>query len=254
MNLRHGIYILLLILIIPVQADAQRWKLQRYRASLGVSATLPFMDIGASGDGIQAFCPQGTRPGATLGLQFLILENLSAGLDLAYLNFGASENGSGRVVPDRFTTHAFEHIARADYTVIGGRRGFRSSTIFNRRGMVNNFGISSLYVYAGAGGILSKAKAVDINGDEIIGAAGYYNNLQWGAVIPAGIGYRFTLDDYFNLSAEVGGRLTLTDKLDGYHTEFSNYNDRYFVITIKGIYKIKNDSRGRPVFNRYRSW
>lgn len=244
-------YLLLLLLLLPFQAEAQRWKLQRYELSLGVNGSMSFMDIGDPDPGLKSFSLSSIRPGGTLTLQYKITEKFSAGLDLSYFMFGATEDPI-RVAASTFMTHAFEHVARAEYTLLGGKRSFRSASIFNKRGMVNDFGSTYFYVFGGAGGILSKATAWDDAGIELSEESGaYYNNREYGIVIPAGLGLKFTLSDQLVLGGEIGGRFTFTDKLDGYQTIWSNYNDRYIITTFKAIYKINNDRRGRPIFSKY---
>jgi hypothetical protein len=244
-------YLLLLLLLLPFQAEAQRWKLQRYEVALGINGSISFMDIGDPAYGIRSFNMKGIRPGGTFMAQYKITEKFSAGLDLSYFMFGATEEPI-RVAASTFMTHAFEHTARVEYTLLGGRSSFRSASIFNKRGMVNDFGSTYLYVFGGAGGILSRATAWDDADIELSEESdAYYNNREYGIVIPAGLGFKFSLSDHLVLGGEIGGRFTFTDKLDGYQTIWSNYNDRYIITTFKAIYKINNDRRGRPIFNKY---
>jgi len=144
-------------------------------------------------------------------------------------------------------------LVRFDYNLFGsGARSFGSNALFNRRGMINNYGESYFYVFSGIGGIMSKSKVTDVNGDEVIGNPSYYNNLNWGIVIPAGLGYKRSMNAYVDLAIEVGGRFSFTDKIDGYkHATASDYNDKYITTTVKAVYKIRNDRRGRPILSRY---
>ncbi len=249
MNRHFWIYILLGALLIPSTVEAQRWKLRRYEAGIGLGTVTSFTDIGSPDFGFTSFNPIDTRFNISTHAGYLILEDLSVKLELNYLMIGASDPE----IRDRslgFTTHGFEHAVRAEYTFLGGGRTFSTAT-FNRRGMVNNYGSSYLYVFAGAGGILTKATVRDASGEEVFGNPGYSNNLHWGAVIPAGIGFRRSVDAYFDFAVEVGGRFTFTDLIDGYQTQWSQYNDRYIITSVKAVYKIRNDRRGRPIFSRY---
>ncbi|MEX0987305.1 MAG: hypothetical protein WD052_07485 [Bacteroidales bacterium] len=251
MNRRIWIYLLLLALIVPVKVEAQRWRLKRYEAGIGLGTVHTFMDIGSEFDGIRSFQFTDSRVNLSTHAGYKILEDLTVKLDLNYLMIGGSDSES-RDRSLSFTAHCFEPLARVDYNFLGAGRAFSSNAVFNRRGMVNNYGQSFLYVFAGAGGILSKAKVKDINGDEVIGNPSYSNNLQWGYVIPAGIGFKRTMDAYFDLAIEVGGRFTFTDLIDGYqHATASEYNDKYIITSVKAVYKIRNDRRGRPIFKKY---
>lgn len=254
MNRKLWIYILLGALLIPSTVDAQRWKLRRYEAGIGLGSVTSFMDIGSPNFGISSFSPFDTRFNISSHAGYLIMEDMSVKLEMNYLMIGAKDPET-RDRSLRFTTHGFEHAVRVDYTFLGGGRTF-STAAFNRRGMVNNFGMSYLYVFAGAGGILSKATVYNdaIGGELTEENPGYAGNnkLMWGPVIPAGIGFRWSIDAYFDLVLEVGGRYTFTDKIDGYHNpNFSKWTDRYIITSVKAAYKIRNDRRGRPIFNRY---
>ena len=33
--------------------------------------------------------------------------------------------------------------------------------------------------------------------------------------------------------------------------KYSKYNDSYYLLTVKAIYRIRNDKNGRPIFNKY---
>ncbi len=118
--------------------------------------------------------------------------------------------------------------------------------------MINNYNTLHLYAFAGAGGILTKAKIKDINGDEAITNPNYDNNLHFGAVFPMGLGLKYTIDSNWAIGLEVGGRFSLSDVLDGYATPWSQYNDRYILTNVKAIYKIRNDRRGVPIFGGFR--
>jgi hypothetical protein len=250
MNRKLVICLFALVLVVPAKLDAQRWKLQRYEASLGSGITMSFMDIGSAEFGVQALQLKGVRPPIIFGAQYKILEDLSVGLDLSYVMFGGSADG--RLPVESFTTHSFEHVAVVHYNLIssGRRKAAGGSSIFNRRGMVNSFNTSSVYVFAAAGGILTKAVGRDIDGNLVQDNPYFYNNAQYGVVFPMGIGLKYSYSAYLSFGLEVGGRFTLSDKLDGYQTPFSNYNDRYIITSVKAIYKIKNDIRGLPTFGR----
>ena len=250
MNRRIWIYILLLAFMVPCKTEAQRWKLKRYEAGVGLGTVTTFMDIGSPEFGISSFRPYDTRFNISSHAGYMLMQDLSVKVDLNYLMIGAVDPEI-RDRSLRFTSHGFEHGVRLDYTFLGGGRAFGSTALFNRRGMVNSYGASYLYVFAGAGGILSKAVVRDQNGDEVIGNPGYNNNLQWGVVIPAGLGYRRSVDAYFDFVFEVGGRFSFTDLIDGYQTQWSQYNDKYIITSVKAIYKIRNDRRGRPILSKY---
>lgn len=251
MNKPVWIYMLLLVLLVPANVEAQRWKLKRYEAGIGIGTVTTFMDIGSPNYGITSFRPYDTRFNISSNVGFMLMEELSVKVDLNYLMIGAIDPEI-RDRSLRFTSHALEHGVRLNYTVLGGGRAFGSTALFNRRGMVNSYGTSHVYVFAGVAGILSKATVRDVNGEEVITNPSYNNNLQWGVVIPAGLGYRRSVNAYFDFVFEMGGRLSFTDLIDGYkHATASFYNDKYIITSVKAIYKIRNDRKGRPILSKY---
>ena len=138
-----------------------------------------------------------------------------------------------------------------EYVVLGGGRAF-SNALFNRRGMVNSYGDFGVYLFGGAGGILTKSKIKDINGEEPLTNPYYDNNRHFSFVIPAGVGVKYNLSSGIGISLEAGYRFTFSDILDGYQHAVSQYYDQYMLTNVKAIYKIRNDRRGVPKFGGYR--
>lgn len=251
MKKNHWIYIALIALLIPVSSNAQSWRLIRYEAGIGLGTTHTFMDIGSDQFGIKSFRLAGTRPNLFFDASYQIMQDLAIQLDLGYIQLsGKDPDSRGRGLS--FVTHSFEPVIRAEYNIFGAGRAFGSRALFNRRGMVNNYNTIYMYAFAGAGGILTKATVKELNGEEAVGRSGYDNNLHFGVVFPMGIGFKYVFNSEWALGVEIGGRFALTDYLDGYKTQWSQYNDRYILTNVKAIYKIRNDRRGVPQFSRYR--
>ena len=118
--------------------------------------------------------------------------------------------------------------------------------------MVNNYNKLNLYLYGGASGILSKSHVKDLNngGEEPVNNPGYNNNLVYSLVFPVGAGIKFSIDPRWSVGFEMGYCFSLSDQLDGYAPAASNYNDSYYTLSVKGIYKIRNDKNGRPVLKK----
>ena len=151
-----------------------------------------------------------------------------------------------------FTSNAFVHGIRGEYYILGTRENIFMSGLYNRRGMVNSYNRLFLYLYGGASGILSKSHVKDLNnnGEEPLDNPGYNNNLVYSLVFPVGVGAKFDLDPRWSLGLEFGYSFSLSDQIDGYASSYSEYNDSYYTISVKGIYKIRNDKNGRPVFKK----
>ena len=101
-----------------MESQAQRWKLQRYEAALGVGPTHTFMDIGPMRDGIMSFQLPGTRPNVTLDARFRIFEPLAVKLSLSYIQFGGVDNFENLTVK-YFVANAFEPAISVEYYILG---------------------------------------------------------------------------------------------------------------------------------------
>jgi hypothetical protein len=254
MNRRFCIYSILLVLMIPGKVEGQRWRLQRYEAGIGLGTTHPFMDIGSEADALKSLQLSDTRIMDAPHIGYKLLEDFTVKLDLNYLMIGGADADT-RARSFSYTSHCFEPVLRVDYNIVGGAKELGVSAKFNKRGMINNYGASQVYVFVGGGGILSKAKVRDVDGEEVLDNPYYHNNLTGGFVLPAGIGYKLVIDAYFDFSFEIGGRFTTTDRIDGYwNVEASQFNDRYIPTNFKAIYKISNDRWGVPTFKKHDKW
>ncbi|MFO7671512.1 MAG: hypothetical protein R6W31_17770 [Bacteroidales bacterium] len=251
MNRSFWILFAVILTFTAIDANGQRWKLRRYELDIGISAVPFYGDIGlANQPFLNAF--NGLRPSIGVTPRFMVAQNMAVSLDLSFLMFGGQDKeGSSHNRVYSFNSTAFQHFARFEYFLLGEVVG-RGSTIYNRRGMVNNYNRLYLYLYAGAGGILSSAKVKDENGNEPLDNPGYYPGVQYGLGFPLGGGIKFSIDPRWNVGVEMGYQFTTTDKLDGYAPEeVSHYKDSYYLITVKAVYRIRNDKNGRPIFNKY---
>lgn len=253
--MKRNIWFLLVFGFILTSADVsgQRWKLRRYEANIYLAATAFHGDIGlANKPLLNNF--NGLRPDVGFMGRFKITQNIAVGLDLAYLMYGGKDQeGSTHGRLYSFTSHAFQHTVRGEYYIYGEGRSFGSFAVYNRRGMVNNYNRLYLYLFGGAGGVLTKPKVKDLNngGEEPLDNPGYDNNLRYAAVFPVGSGVKFSINPRWDIGAEIGYMFALTDYLDGYSSEWSEYNDSYYLTSVKAIYKIRNNREGRPVFRKY---
>ncbi len=103
----------------------------------------------------------GMRPSIGVTPRFMVAKDMAVALDLSYLMYGGKdEAGSSHGRMYSFNTNAFQHFVRFEYFLLGDA-GSIGAGIYNRRGMVNNYNRVYLYLYAGAGGILSSAKVKD---------------------------------------------------------------------------------------------
>jgi len=250
MKRNFWILIAVILTFTGIDANAQRWKLRRYELDFGISAVPFYGDIGrANKPFANAF--NGLRPSIGVTPRFMIRQDLAVSLDLTYLMFGGKDvegETHGRVYS--FNSNVFQHYARIEYFLLGTAGGLGGG-IYNRRGMVNNYNRLQVYLYAGAGGILSSAKVIDEEGNEPIDNPGYLPGTHYGFGFPVGGGFKMSLDPRWSIGLEMGYHFTTTDLLDGYQSDWSDYKDTYYLVTLKAVYRIRNDKRGRPIFNKY---
>ena len=67
-------------------------------------------------------------------------------------------------------------------------------------------------------------------------------------VIPAGIGATLVFSPSFSFGAELGGRYSFSDYIDGYSSQFSTSNDVYYFFNLTVTYKLKTNQNGFPSF------
>jgi len=252
MKKNFWIPIIALLLMTSMDGYSQRWKLRRYEADFYVGFVSFHGDIGlAHKPFLNNF--NGLRP--TIGFKpgFKVTQDFVVAIDLAYVMYGGKDEvGSSHGRNYSFNSHAFQHVVRAEYYIIGDSRSFISGAVYNRRGMVNNYNKLYLYAFGGAGGLYSKAKVKDLDngGEEPLDNPGYNNASNYTLVFPLGGGMKWSLDARWTIGAELGYQFTLSDYLDGYSSAWSKYNDSYFLTSFKVTMKIRNDRNGRPVFKK----
>ncbi len=251
MNKQIFIFSLLLVIVVPFNSSAQRWKLRRYEASAGPGTVNFFGDIGGTAAdknmaGFKDIQLRYTRPSLVLGGTYKLRGDMHLKMNLIFGAIAGDDlesRNDGRNFA--FTSTIFEPSLQFEYYLLPEGKGFSSSAIFNKRGMINNYAQFSVYVFAGVGGIYSNPKPkkdyVTVFND---------NFSKFGVAFPAGLGIKYSIDSQWSLGFELGRRFTLTDYIDGYTSEFSKHKDTYYIGAITAIYKIRTDRRGVPSFKR----
>ena len=235
--------VIAILLLTSFEGFGQRWKLERYQADI-YAATVSFHgDIGLANKPLMNNI-NGMRPSFGFKPGFKITQELTVSLDLGYIVYsGKDEEESSHGRYYSFNSHAFQHVARLEYYIMGTGRRFFSGAIYNRKGMVSSYNRLYVYVFGGAGGVLSKSKVKDLNngGEEPLTNPGYNNSMQYSAVFPSGAGAKWSIDPRWSIGVEIGYQFTLSDYLDGYASQFSQYKDSYFLTSVKAILSIRND-------------
>jgi len=252
--MKNKLWIPIIVLLILTSFDGygQRWKLRRYQADLYAGAVSFHGDIGLANKPLLNNI-NGMRPSIGFKSMFRITQDINASLDLAYIMYGGKDQeGSSHGRDYSFNSHAFQHVARVEYFIMGDSKRFISGAVYNRKGMINDYNKLYVYAFAGVGGVLSKSKVKDLNngGEEPLSNPGYNNNMVYTAVFPLGAGIKWAIDARWSIGVEIGYQFTLSDYLDGYSSEWSKYNDSYYLTSVKAIYHIRNDRKGRPMFRK----
>ena len=251
---KRGItYLLLLVFFLPSGIHAQRWKLRRYEGVVGVGINSYFGDIGGAATtdnlfGIKDISIKSTRPSFHIGARYKIRENISVKMNFNYGFISGNDEGSKN--NDRgfqFYSQIFEPSVQAEYSIISEEQKSRSSALFNKRGMINNYSQINLYLYAGIGAVKHWPKPNEV----MIASLNYDPDYPtFGIVFPVGVGLKYVLSQNWSVGGEFGVRWTTTDFLDAYTSQYSKANDLYYFGVINGIYRIKTNREGYPIFGR----
>ena len=241
---------------IPQNTDAQKWKLRRYEGLFGVGFLNYFGDIGGAPTsenwlGIKDLSIKDTRPSFYLGARYKIRPNIAVKMNLMYGYItGDDEGGKNSDRGYKFSTSLFEPSFQAEYSLISEEQRRRTSAMFNKRGMMNNYSQINVYLYAGIGAVFFNPKV-----NEAMQASPNYdpNHSKIGIVFPAGVGVKYVISQKWSVGAEFGVRLTTSDYLDGYTSPYSKANDLYYFGNIQGIYRIKTSREGFPIIFSRRS-
>lgn len=233
------------------QIQAQRWKILRYELLGGIGSVHMMGDIGGAATanrwyGVRDFRLDQTRPSASFGIRYRIYEKQALRFNLNYGYAYSSDVGSRIETRDySFHSNLMEQSFVYEYYLVSEEMKRKSASMFNRRGMLNNFSKVALYGFAGFGLVESSTKKIPEN---FYRPTDTYYNSGLGLVFPLGLGLKYIIDERLGLGFEFGGRYTITDKLDGIKTLASKSNDFYYIGTFILTYRLKADRKGYPMF------
>jgi hypothetical protein len=232
-------------------AEAQRWKFLRYELIGGIGSINVLGDVGTkpTGEnwlGIKDFRIDQTRPSISLGLRYKLQEKQVIRFNFNYGYAVGTDEGSHN--DDRnfsFVNNLFEQSFTYEYYFISEEVKRKSASMYNRRGMLNNFSKLAVYGFVGAGLCESFIKP---DASFVPTPSQFVYKNAFTLVLPVGIGVKYILNERWSIGAEFGGRYSFTDKLDGYSSAFSKFNDFYYLGTIHLSYRLKTDRNGMPAF------
>lgn len=239
-------FILLLLLSLLVYSGfSQSWRYQRYEVWGGVSVFQYYGDIGGSADknnwlGLKDISLKSNRPGINFGGVVTLNDRIYLQGSNAFGVFAQTDVGSRNSARNfAFTTIADELTVQVAYFFLAENKNYNYANIDLRGGFKNLKKIISAYGFAGTGGIFFKVTPKL----SMIGSPRFDGSKSIAMVFPVGVGVKVAYTQSFSIAAEIGARLTLTDKLDGYTSQYSKHNDFYYIMNFKAIYHLSNKKR-----------
>jgi hypothetical protein len=245
------IFLLALIIVLPV--SAQRWKLLRYEAIVGLGTCNVFGNVGGSADennlyGIKDIRITETRPALFLSARYKYQENMAFKLNLDFAYGQGSDAGSKNAYRGySYSSMLFEHSVQYEYYFIHEDAPRRSSASYTRRGMLNNYSRVSAYAFGGLVGLLYFPS---LKGNLYLPDREKKVGTGYTVIIPIGIGLKYVFSDQWIFGAEFGGRYAFTKSLQGLNTIYSKGNDIYYLFSVTACYRIKTNRNGYPEFLR----
>lgn len=245
---------LFLALVTGMAGYSQRWKLIRYELVMGAGTTNVFGDIGGGIDrnnwfGIKDIRLDATRPSFLLALRYKFYQNLAGRFTLFYgMGAGTDAGAVNEYRGYSFTTTIIEPSVVAEYYFISEERRLKSAAIYSRRGMINNYSRIGAYVFGGVGGAYFNPKVSGVQpGSPAEWISGY---TPVTVVLPAGLGIKYILSETWMVGFELGGRLSLSDFIDGYSADVSGNKalDIYYFTALNAVYRIRNNRENVPLF------
>jgi hypothetical protein len=258
MNRMLRLFILpVVFLFLSLSSNAQPWKMLRYEAALGIGSTNVYGDLGGAPNAqsllfIRDITFRGTRPSIYGAVRYKIDPRTTLKFNIIYgfsktNDFAGSRNEGREFVS---TSNLIEFSGQYEFYFLQEERRLRSTAMFDRRGMVNNYSTFGAYVFAG------------------LGATAYWSNLEIQRreydvykpgpsvtlALPIGFGIRYILSSQWLLGWELGYRHTLSDYLDGIKTPWSHNTDVYWISSLTLSYRIPTSRRNLPEFLDRELW
>ena len=231
-------------------SSAQLWKLRRYELTANFGTSQLMGDIGGFTPGENALgfkdlTINNTRFALGAGMRYRILEDLSVKLDISYAFLHASDKkGSNEERDYEASTSLFEPSVRGEYYFLKNKA--EGLYRFTKKGEFFGSFLSmiDLYVYAGMAPAFYKVNP----NDNLLPALDSDGGVTF--VVPLGLGLNFLLTPNNLIGIDIGSRFTFTDYIDGYTSQYSKYNDRYYFMTVVFTHKLKTSEKGLPSFRK----
>ncbi len=236
----------MILLIIPMLSDAQRWKHERLSVYAGAGTNFFLGDLGGgSKDASHYFSLRDidwiyTRPVLSAGIRYRILRDLAVKPTISYARLRADDAESGSYGRQSrnlwFRTNLWEAGAQFEYFFIK-EKSLGRYTFSSYRGM-NKL---SAYVALGGGGFYFNPKTESVRGAKDWVALRPMQNegvsySKFAGYMSLGLGMKYKLNERWAIGLDISNRYTTTDYLDDAHDSYiakgNGYDDRHLVSVI----------------------
>lgn len=229
---------------------SQAWKVRRFEIWGGLSVFQFYGDIGGSASannlyGLKDIKLNSTRPGFNIGASFRLEERIYLHGTNTFGFLSASDKNSRNSSRDyAFSAIADEISIQGVVFLIKENQNYYYS-IMKKRGGLNKINRPlSVYVFAGFGGLFYKT----FPKDNLVGSPRFDNTQVLTLTAPLGIGAKLAFSPKVSYGVELGARYVFSDQLDGLTTQYSKYNDLYYIINIKVIYRLYKGRGLKQIF------
>lgn len=231
---------------------SQQWKTAPLEFYGGISGLHYFGDIGGTSSessllGIKDINFSKIRPGFTLGARYQVMKplNLRASYSLGILT-QSDDNSRNENRNFAFRTLINEFTIGAEFYIIPESNENYYYSIMQVRGGPRHYQQPfSLYVTVNAGALLFNVTPQE----SLVTSTSFDDSKSFAMVLPIGVGCKYAIMPKISVGAELLLHLTTTNLLDGYDSQYSNFNDLFYSLNIKVNYRIqrtKSRSVGLP--------
>lgn len=213
------------------------WKKYRKELTFQVGASAFLGDLGGLNKIGTDYSPADlefslTRPAVSVGYRYKITKNINWHSSFNYLLVAGNDNLTEEVYRNNrnlnFKSNIFELATRAEFSFFKSRSGHRysirgTSSRFKARTweLIGFIGVGGFY-YSPKGklpnGGYVKLRPLHTEGQGLPGGPKQYSNFS--VSIPVGIAFRYILNKYWCIGAEINYRKTFTDYIDDVSTTY----------------------------------
>ena len=248
--MKRPVLTLLLLCFIVSLTEGQIWKLKRYEAVVGLGPSFFFGDIGGYSQtknilGLRDITILQTRFNFNANLKFRLTQDINLRFSLTTGLLNATDvRGSNENRGFAASTFIIEPALIWEYYFIKNKA--ENSYLFTKGrdlGIIGFIKSLDFYAFTGIGGL-----GYFIKGNQKLVNYGI-NPGGFAVVIPVGIGSTLIYSPNFNFGAELSGRYSFSDNIDGYsNPQYSRSNDVYYFLNFTITYKLKTGAKGWPSF------